>query len=145
MKLVLFGFVSVILITEGYGFLGRLGGGGYDGKGYYPFEATQFPIYFPKCKEFMKAIDRKLTENGSGPFNCMEANDRDDCNFQQLMRARMDVTSGPCQKCIDQVQQFLNGVLDRTETTSNRIASDQGKSTLDVNIHDSTEDSISKE
>ncbi|GFY52276.1 hypothetical protein TNIN_132911 [Trichonephila inaurata madagascariensis] len=34
-----------------------------------------------------------------------------ECNFEQLMKARMKITCKPSKDCIDQVQQFLNGDL----------------------------------
>ncbi|GFQ65355.1 uncharacterized protein TNCT_172641 [Trichonephila clavata] len=112
MKVILFVCSVVLLVTEVYGFLGRIGGVAYDGTGYYPFRVTQLPVYFPKCKEFMKALEEKMTEYGSRPYNCLGTKDRDECNFEQLMKARMTVTSKPSQECIDQVQQFLIGDLD---------------------------------
>ncbi|GFW08790.1 DUF4817 domain-containing protein [Trichonephila clavipes] len=61
MKVIFFVGSVVLLVTEVYGFLGRIGGVAYDGSGYYPFRVTQHPIYFPKCKEFVEALDRKMT------------------------------------------------------------------------------------
>ncbi|GFS38862.1 hypothetical protein TNIN_362931 [Trichonephila inaurata madagascariensis] len=95
MKVILFVGSVVLLVTEVYGFLGRIGGVAYDGSGYYPFRVTQHPIYFPKCKEFVEALDRKMTEYESRPYNCMEAKDRDSQRniTRTIARALLDIAT----------------------------------------------------
>ncbi|GFR18859.1 uncharacterized protein TNCT_101271 [Trichonephila clavata] len=146
MKLILFTFFVVVVLSEVYGLeedvenapsqsgwrrpggwgrpggRGRPGGwrrpGGWGrigGKTTPPFRQRDPPPMFPKCKEFMNAVYEKLRETRK-PFACRNAADKDECMYQALLKARMAVTVKPSKECLDQMQQFMEGVPTTTTT-----------------------------
>ncbi|KAF8769857.1 uncharacterized protein LOC129988874 [Argiope bruennichi] len=118
MKLILVALAVVLLVSEVHGFfsdfMGGRGNGGQGGWGPPPFRPPRGGPHnmFPKCKDFMKEVHDKLRENGSGPRSCRNAQDYDDCKWQELMNARKNVNSKPSKECMDQVHKFMNGTPD---------------------------------
>ncbi|PRD29297.1 UNVERIFIED_CONTAM: hypothetical protein NCL1_29806 [Trichonephila clavipes] len=123
MKLTLFTFCVVLAFSEVYGRFddsengpGRGGWGRPGGRMPPPFRQRGPPPMFPKCKEFMNAVHEKMRETGCGPFACRNAEDKEDCMYQELLKARMAVTIKPTEECLDQMQQFMEGVPATTTT-----------------------------
>ncbi|GFQ65357.1 u14-Nephitoxin-Nsp1a_1 [Trichonephila clavata] len=124
MKLMLFTFCVVVAFSEVYGrFDDSENGPGRGGRGRPggrmpppPFRQRGPPPMFPKCKEFMNAVHEKMRETGCGPFACRNAADKDDCMYQELLKARMAVTVKPTEECLDQMQEFMEGVPITTTT-----------------------------
>ncbi|GBN96075.1 hypothetical protein AVEN_204129-1 [Araneus ventricosus] len=130
MKRILLALAVVLLVSEVHGFFGDFWGGRENGRGGWgmppPFGRPPrggLHNLFPKCKDFVKEIHDKLRETGCGPGACRNAQDQDDCKFQELMKARMAVKSEPTKECWNQVENFMNGTPTSGNNTSEESTS----------------------
>ncbi|GFQ65358.1 spider venom protein NPTX_A12 [Trichonephila clavata] len=131
MKLLFLAFAVIFLASEAYGFFGNFGEGPKGGRGGPggmmpppPFgHRCRPPAMLPKCEEFMKKVHDKLKENGSGPFSCRDAENRNECKFNELMKARLAIPEKPSSECLEQVYEFLEGVSETTTTSTEEESS----------------------
>ncbi|XP_035227770.1 uncharacterized protein LOC118199974 [Stegodyphus dumicola] len=91
------------------------------------------PPMFPKCKEFEQAVNEKMEEKRMsgeiGPSNCRSGN-MEECRFNDLLKARQEVTVEPTEECLDQVNQYMKGTLMTTESTSSNDYGDSDATLL---------------
>ncbi|CAL1301771.1 unnamed protein product [Larinioides sclopetarius] len=127
MKVILLALAVVLLVSEVHGFFGGFGGGrgngGPGGWGRPPPPPPGHHNLFPKCKDFMEEVHDKLRETGTGHGSCRNAQDRDDCKFQEMMKARMAVTSQPSKECLEQVESFMTGTSTSGDDNTNENSS----------------------
>uniref|UniRef100_A0A482ZHJ9 U26-Theriditoxin-Lha1b_1 n=1 Tax=Latrodectus hasselti TaxID=256736 RepID=A0A482ZHJ9_LATHA len=118
MKIIV-GIALVLMVGEVRGFFGgnrgngRGGGGGLDDFRPLPppFRHGHPPLSFPECEDFFQKIHDKLHENErNNERQSCRGKSKQECCYEKLVQARLEVQEQPTEACMNQVNDFLTGV-----------------------------------